>query len=33
MKRIFMLGGFFISLQVFAQDTTMNNLTKDMDNR
>lgn len=33
MKRIFMLGGFFVSLQIFAQDSTMNNLTKDMDKK
>jgi|SRR5882724_2797272 len=33
MKRIFMLSCVFIALQNFAQDTTMNNLVKDMDNK
>lgn len=33
MKRIFAITGLFISLQTFAQDTTMNNLTKDMENK
>jgi hypothetical protein len=31
MKRFFLFAGLFISLQVFAQDSTMNSLTKDMD--
>jgi Membrane bound beta barrel domain (DUF5777) len=32
MKRIFLFTGLFISLQIFAQDSTMNELTKDMGN-
>lgn len=31
MKRIFALAGILISIQIFAQDSTMNSLTKDMD--
>lgn len=33
MKRIFVLAGLFVSLHVFAQDTTMNSLTRDMENK
>jgi hypothetical protein len=33
MKRIFLFAGLFVSLQNFAQDSTMNNLTKDMDSK
>jgi hypothetical protein len=33
MKRIFIVTGLFISLHVFAQDTTMNSLTRDMENK
>jgi hypothetical protein len=33
MKRIFIVTGLFISLHAFAQDSTMNNLTKDMENK
>jgi len=33
MKRIFFFAGLFISLHVFAQDTTLNSLTKDMESK
>jgi hypothetical protein len=32
MKRIFLFTGLFISLQILAQDSTMNDLTRDMGN-
>jgi len=31
MRRFFLLGGIFVAMQVMAQDSTMNSLTKDMD--
>src|SRR5260221_10201240 len=31
MKKIFLLAGILLSVRMFAQDSTMNNLTKDMD--